>query len=199
MATEPKIISGNEDEIWQQITSDFREGDLLEYRAIIQQQNTRVLLDIDIDLGGGFEGGYESTMLRSPLKPNNNFRFAIHEEGFIDEVGKFFGMQDVVIGYPEFDKKVLIKANDEAKVKPLFADTSVREVFQSLDDFTLELLCIISKVRRKVRASSCILTAPLQMLLRYEKFMVLFLRFFLQSKMSKCKRRLIFFPNETYP
>ncbi len=115
--TQEKIISGNEDEIWQQITADFiKEDDLLEYRVVIEQQNRRILLDIDIDLGGGFEGGFESTMLRSQLESIGDFRFAIHDESFIDEVGKFFGMQDVVIGYPEFDKKVLIKSNDERKV-----------------------------------------------------------------------------------
>jgi hypothetical protein len=139
--TQEKIISGNEDEIWQQITADFiKEDDLLEYRVVIEQQNRRILLDIDIDLGGGFEGGFESTMLRSQLKSIGDFRFAIHNESFIDEVGKFFGMQDVVIGYPEFDKKVLIKANDETKVRPLFSETSIREVFQSLDDFTFGII-----------------------------------------------------------
>ncbi len=79
-------------------------------------------------------------MLKTQLKSIEDFRFAIHHEGFIDEVGKFFGMQDLVIGYPEFDKKVIIKANDETKVRPLFSDTSVREVFQSLDDFSFGVI-----------------------------------------------------------
>jgi hypothetical protein len=134
---EEKIISGNEDEIWQQITTDFnKESDSLGYKVVIEQQNKRILLDIDIDLGGGFEGGYESTMLRAQIKSLEDFRFAIHHESFIDEVGKFFGMQDVIIGYPEFDEKVIIKANDETKVRPIFSDISVREVLQSFDDFT---------------------------------------------------------------
>jgi hypothetical protein len=99
--TAPKVITGSEDEIWQQIAKDFNEeSDLLEYQALIEYENKRIFLSIDIDLGGGFEGGYESTMLRSQLQSTGDFRFAIHEESFIDEVGKFFGMQDVLIGLP---------------------------------------------------------------------------------------------------
>jgi hypothetical protein len=42
--------------------------------------------------------------------------------------------------YPEFDKKILIKANDDTKVRSLFSDPSVREVFQSLEDFTFAII-----------------------------------------------------------
>ncbi len=139
---EEKIIKGaTEDEIWQQVTADLnKETDLLEYSVTIEQANRRILLDIDIDLGGGFEGGYESTMMRAPLKIAEDFRFVVHHQGFIDEIGKFFGMQDVVIGYDELDKKLIIKANDAAKVKALFTDSLVRKVFQSFDDFTLGII-----------------------------------------------------------
>lgn len=138
---EEKIISGSEDEIWQQITGDLNEKDnLLAYNVVVEQEKRRVLLVIDIDLGGGFEGGYESTMLQAKLKSAEDFKFAIHDESFIDEIGKFFGMQDVVTGFQEFDKKVIIKSNDEIKVRALFSDTSVREVFQSLGDFNFGII-----------------------------------------------------------
>ncbi|MCW3109070.1 MAG: hypothetical protein JWQ09_3576, partial [Segetibacter sp.] len=88
------------------------------------------------DLGGGFESGYETTTLTAPLHALTDFRFAIHEEHFTDEIGKFFGMQDVVIGYEEFDKRLIIKTNDQAKAREIFADASVRTVFQSLENFT---------------------------------------------------------------
>ena len=138
----PKVIKGNtEDEIWQQITADLsNQTEILEYEALIDQGDKQIVLDIDIDLGGGFESGYESTMLRAPLHIDQDFRFAVHDEGFIDEVGKFFGMQDVETGYEEFDKATLIKSNDEEKVKALFADASVRRVMQSLDDYTFGII-----------------------------------------------------------
>src|SRR5438874_1447804 len=117
---EEKIISGkSEDEVWEKISAELTE-DTLEYHAIIKQQSKKIVLNIDIDLGGGFENGYAFTSLTAPLQPEPGFKFAIHDDTLIDDVGKFFGMHDVEIGYPEFDKKIIIKTNDSLKTKDLF-------------------------------------------------------------------------------
>jgi hypothetical protein len=136
------FIKGNsEEEIWRQIEEQFNQNpDPLEYTAIIEQGGQRIVLDIDIDLGGGFESGYETTTLTAPLQALTDFRFAIHEEHFTDEIGKFFGMQDALIGYEAFDKKLIIKTNDQGKVRSVFADASAREVFQCLENFTLGII-----------------------------------------------------------
>ena len=128
-----KIISGkNEDEVWEKIKKELvANPDLLDYRVTIKQQKRKILLDIDIDLGGGFESGYSTTTLLALLQNEQDFRFAIHKEDFFDEVGKFFGMQDVEIGYPEFDKKLIIKTNDKAKVKAVFSDRDYHHAFRS--------------------------------------------------------------------
>jgi hypothetical protein len=141
MNQQKRISGSTEDVIWEQLTKDLSEQDeLLEYNVIIQQGDHQVALNIDIDLGGGFESGYETTTLVAPLQTTTDFRFAIHKEDFLDEVGKFFGMQDVVVGYGEFDKNVLVKTNNEARVKELFSEEGIREVFELLtDDFTFAL------------------------------------------------------------
>jgi hypothetical protein len=65
---EPKIISGStEQEIWPLIESDLNDDDLYLYNAIIKQGSKEVLLVIDIDPGGGFEGGSESTQLSAVI------------------------------------------------------------------------------------------------------------------------------------
>ncbi|MDQ6812157.1 MAG: hypothetical protein M3040_00225 [Bacteroidota bacterium] len=132
------IKGGTEEEIWQQIEEQFIQNPApLEYTAVIEQEGHRIILNIDIDLGGGFESGYETTSITAPLQSPTDFRFAIHEEHFTDEIGKFFGMQDVIIGYEKFDKKLVVKTNDELKVRGLFSDESVRAVFQVLENFSL--------------------------------------------------------------
>jgi hypothetical protein len=129
-----KIYTGTtENEIWKQLDADIDE-DVLEYHALIEQNGQKISLDIDIDLGGGFEGGYATTGYSAPIA-NHNFRFAIHEEHFTDEIGKFFGMQDIKIGYPDLDHHLIIKTNDDAKIRTLFADAKVRSAFTSLTDF----------------------------------------------------------------
>lgn len=129
-----KIISGvNEDEIFNQVNRDLAGNDVLEYDVILEQGGHAVQLIVDIDLGGGFEGGFEITSLFSPLDAAGDFKFAIHNQGFLDEIGKFFGMQDVELGYPEFDKNVIVKTNEEHRVKDLFADAAQRSFFNSLE------------------------------------------------------------------
>lgn len=133
------VISGlTENDVWDQISTQLsNDADLLEYSASIEQDKQQILLDIDIDLGGGFESGYETTTLSAPLYLLPSFKFAIHPSHFTDDIAKFFGMQDEVLGFEDFDKKFIIKTNDKRKVKELFSDVGVRDVFLSLSDFTL--------------------------------------------------------------
>lgn len=132
------IISGTtEEEIWQQINVQFRTNpNPLDYTVIIEQNKRKVVLEIDIDLGGGFESGYENTTLTAELNPPPDFRFAIHDKNFIDEIGKFFGMEDVEIGFTEFDKKLIVKTNNKLRVRDFFSDEAMRKTFETLNDFT---------------------------------------------------------------
>lgn len=132
------IAANNEDTVWNRITADLdRDNPPLEYHVLIYHETEKVQLDIDIDPGGGFEGGFESTMFTAVISDLNGFAFALHHQDFVDVIGKFFGMQDVIVGYPEFDKKLIIKTNDGEKVKNIFADEKVRKVFEFLTQFTL--------------------------------------------------------------
>lgn len=138
---ERKIITGaTEEEIAQQLTADLTGGeDLVYYEAEIDQAGFKTLLIIDIDLGGGFESGYATTSFTAPVPVPDNFKLAIHKEGFLDSAGKLFGMQDVVLGYPDFDKRFIVKTNDEAKVKTLFSDEEVRATLLSVPHFLLHI------------------------------------------------------------
>ena len=137
---EEKIIRGaDEPQVWQQLTSDLQKEELLQYNAAIEQDGRQLYLDIDIDLGGGFESGYATTTLTAPVTATGDFEFAIHPQHITDGIGKFFGMQDVVIGYPDFDEKLIIRTNNAAKVKAVFAEDAIREQCLSLPDFTFEL------------------------------------------------------------
>lgn len=135
-----KTISGSTtDEIWQQLSADLSGQEIYEYNVLLVQNSREVELAIDIDLGGGFESGYELTSFKAPIAIEHDFRFALHHQDLIDTAGKFFGMEDVVIGYPEFDEALIIKTNDQERTRRIFSDINVRETFQSLRLFTLHL------------------------------------------------------------
>ncbi|MBC7388284.1 MAG: hypothetical protein H7329_03660 [Opitutaceae bacterium] len=144
-----KVISGQtETEIWDQIEADLlSDPSLLQYQAEINQSGTTIYLDIDVDLGGGFEGGFELTSFTAPLLKDTAFRFALHHEEFLDEVGKFFGMEDLITGYREFDSKVVVKTNDLSKIIQLFDDVELRTVIQSLDVFRFYIVSESNKLK----------------------------------------------------
>ena len=138
MEQEKLITANTNDEIWEQIGRDIK-ADEFAYSVIISVGGRKIYLDIDVDPGGGFEGGYQTTTLRSSLEKAGDFKFALHHQGLLDEIGKFFGMEDIETGYPEFDKKVIVKTNDAERIKRLFADQSTRAPFKHLSDFTFHI------------------------------------------------------------
>ncbi len=131
-----KVISGDtEQDIWPVIDADLATEDVLDYNVLIKQAGKEIQLCIDIDPGGGFEGGWELTWFKAVLNTNGDFKFAVHDEHFADEIGKFFGMQDVETGYPELDKHIVIKTSDEQKIKSIFTDADIRQLFTELESF----------------------------------------------------------------
>ncbi len=138
MDKEKLIIADNADEVWNQIAEDLKDNEFT-YSAIISIQNRKVYFDIDVDPGGGFEGGYQTTTFKSRLEKAGDFKFALHHQGLLDEIGKFFGMEDIETGYPEFDKKVIVKTNDAAKIKSLFSEKDTRLPFENFTDFTFHI------------------------------------------------------------
>ena len=139
-----------EEEKWNEITSALNEkGIPFQYKTVLEHNGHAITIDMDMDPGGGFEGGFEFTVLTAPVPVQftsmsakvtvPEFRFALHDEKGLDRIGKFFGMEDVSLGYEELDKKVVIKTNDTETAKHLFKDKETRSVFASLRDFSLQV------------------------------------------------------------
>jgi hypothetical protein len=137
-----KIVTGStDDEIWQQINDDLlSEEDILSYNAIINKNGKQIILDIDIDPGGGFEGGYEITSFTAEITNSAEFHFKMHDENFIDEIGELFGMGHLKTGDSDFDKKVIVKTNDEDKAKTVLADQTSRDFFKDLSNYSLSII-----------------------------------------------------------
>ncbi|GAB2797188.1 hypothetical protein GCM10027275_48270 [Rhabdobacter roseus] len=141
MENERQFSGQNEEEVWQKIRADLaQKKDILDYQATIRQQNRTVELRVDIDLGGGFESGISTTRFKAALPTTDEFKFKIYEQGLLSEVGKLFGMQDVKIGYEDFDAKFIIQTNDEERVKVLFADETTRTTLLAVADSVLSNL-----------------------------------------------------------
>lgn len=150
---------------WADLSDSFKKEDFsVQTSKIFIHPPYNILLNIELDPGGGFESGFEFTSLSadipvqftsfsSEIQKGNGFSFSIYKEHFTDKIGKLFGMEDVISGFEEFDKKFIIKTNNTERLKKLLLDEQLRNFLirnedavlnlkpepESVDGFTLEL------------------------------------------------------------
>ena len=66
------------------------------------------------------------TRIRAPYVNADGFRFHVFRRHFFSGVAEWMGLQDVTVGYPEFDDQFVIRGNDEWKLQRLFAAPRLR-------------------------------------------------------------------------
>lgn len=77
----------------------------------------------------GKSGGHDHTTVETHYNPQGDFKFSLYPEKWTDGLAKALGMQDIVVGHPEFDKLFIIKGNDEQRIIDLFQDAKLRQRF----------------------------------------------------------------------
>ncbi len=134
MSKRKSIFGSSKDEIWTQIAADiggeFIEGGFWGTDVLIYKHGEwQILLDTYIVSTG--TSSHTVTRMRAPFVNKDDLYFKISREGFFSSIGKFFGMQDIEIGDPFFDKQFVIKGNNQEKIKLLLDDSRIRELCQS--------------------------------------------------------------------
>jgi hypothetical protein len=66
--------------------------------------------------------------MRAPYVNPDGFRFTIYRRGLFSEVAKWFGMQDIEVGDPVFDRDFVIKGTDPLRVRLLLENPRIREL-----------------------------------------------------------------------
>ena len=134
------IVADDLDGVIEDVSRDFASGiSLHDYHVAYQLGNHIIKLDISSSPGGSEEGGYESTSISSPIVSGADFNFVMYPEDFLISIGKFFGLQDIVLGYPEFDHNILVKTNNADRLKAVLAGEGSRKILQNLSGFALKL------------------------------------------------------------
>ena len=128
------IFGSSKDEIWTQIATDiggeFIEGGFWGTDVLIYKHGEwQILLDTYVVSTG--TSSHTVTRMRAPFVNKDDLYFKISREGFFSSIGKFFGMQDIEIGDPFFDKQFVIKGNNQEKIKLLLANSRIKELCQS--------------------------------------------------------------------
>ena len=128
----------SKDEVWQQLSqeigAEFVEGGFWKGSKVqVHVGPWTVTLDICSD------GESQATRLRAPYVNPEGFRFTIYRKGFLSDLGKLLGMQDIEVGDPEFDEAFILKGNDESRVRDLFANPKIRQMIQAQPKIRLDV------------------------------------------------------------
>jgi hypothetical protein len=129
-------------EIWQQFCaqtgSNFVEGGFWKSDKVEAAHNQwTVTLDLYVVSTGKSSVTY--TRMRAPYVNPDSFRFTIYRKGIFTEIGKWFGMQDVTVGYEDFDRNFVIKGNDEQKLRKLFSSQKFRDLIAVQPDISFSV------------------------------------------------------------
>jgi len=125
------LFGPSKEEIWRQFATEigativpggFWKGDRIE----ATHGSWTVVLDTYTVSAGKTTITY--TRMRAPYVTSDGFHFKVYREGIFSEIGKWFGMQDVTVGYEDFDRDFIIKGNDEGRLRQLFSNQQLREL-----------------------------------------------------------------------
>jgi hypothetical protein len=137
-----QLFGPSQEEIWRQLCSEigaqyveggFWKGDKVQ----AHHGQWTVTLDTYTTTNSDNNISTTYTQLRAPYVNKDGFRFTIYRKGLFSGLGKLLGMQDVEVGYPEFDEAFIIQGNDEAKLRALFGNPRIRQLIDLQPDVYL--------------------------------------------------------------
>lgn len=136
------IFGPSQKEIWQdfakQIEGEYIEGGFFKAKRIEAKfENWTIVFDTYTQSNGKTSTVY--TRIRIPYKIQEDFQFQIYSKSFFSDIGKALGMQDIEIGYKQFDNQYIIKGNDEEKLRQIFKNQRIRELMESQKRINLDI------------------------------------------------------------
>lgn len=123
-------FSAHTEEVWKQLSEQiggkFIDGGFWHTdRVTAKVDSWTVTLDTHSEQVGRSCITY--TRLRAAYVNRDGFRFTLYTADLFSGLAARLGMQDVVVGDPEFDRIFVVQGNDEEKVRALFSDAGLRE------------------------------------------------------------------------
>ncbi|WP_099191980.1 DUF3137 domain-containing protein [Tepidibacter mesophilus] len=136
------LFGPSKDEIWEEFSNEIKAkfiigGFLKNSKVEFNINNWNITLDTYAVSNGKTSTTY--TRIRAPFVNENNFKFKIYRAGIFSEIGKCFGIQDINIGYKDFDEEFIIKGNEENKIIELFSNDRIRSLIKSQPKILLEI------------------------------------------------------------
>ena len=137
-----EMFGSSQEEIWKQLSAEigaeFVDGGTWNGDKVVAHvKEWSITLDNYVVMVGKVP--VTMTRMRAPYVNRDNFRFEVSRKNFFTGLSKALGMQDVEIGDAAFDDAFVIKGNDEAKLKALFANAKIRQLLSAQSEVTFEV------------------------------------------------------------
>ena len=134
-----ELFSPHKETIWKklcdEINADYVPGKGWRGHAQIRAYHHNWTIVIDT-----FKQGKRPTItrIRAHYVNADSFYFRIFRRPMPQGVINAMGMQDLTVGFSQFDKDFIIQGNDEEKVKQLFHNERIRQLIQWQPEITLK-------------------------------------------------------------
>ncbi len=123
-------FGSSKDAVWSQLCrqlgGDYDEGGFFKSGKVnVSHNDWTITLDSYTTTSGNTYTTY--TRIICPYINRDGFRFKIYRKSIFSGIGKLLGMQDVEVGYPQFDEDFIIKGNNKIQLKKLFDNAKIRD------------------------------------------------------------------------
>jgi hypothetical protein len=134
-----EIFRPSRQEIWRQLCDEINavlisSNPAHGYKASASVNDWIVTIDVH-----STKHGTTLTRMRAAFINKDGFRFSVYRQDFFSDIAKYFGMQDITIGFADFDRKFVIKSNNEIKAAQLFAQERMRQLIEANPEVLLEV------------------------------------------------------------
>lgn len=133
----------NYEPIWREFAKE-KNGTYLqggEDKVAVVCKNHTILLDHYVHYTTVGSNTYQKEYTRGivEFRSPDKLKLRLTSQDLVDNIGKLFGAQDILVGDKQFDKQFMIKGNDEYKIQLLFSDHSIKKLLSELKVVRLEI------------------------------------------------------------
>ncbi len=137
-----QLFRPSQEEVWQQLCIEiggtYTKGGLWKGdKVTVRVKDWTVTLDTYTVSTG--KSSTVFTRMRVPYANVDGFRFKVYRKNFFSNLGKVLGMDDIEVGYPDFDNDFIIKGNDTNKVITFFSNPEIRQLIQQQPKISFEV------------------------------------------------------------
>ena len=137
-----EVFGPSKNEVWRklaaEISADFVDGGFWKGTKV-QGQVNQWIVTLDTYAVSTGDTTIVFTRMRAPYVNRDGLRFKIYRKGWLSDLGKLLGMQDIEVGFPDFDEEFIIKGNNPEQIRKLFMSSAIRELIQAQPSITLEV------------------------------------------------------------